>query len=129
MDREAIKVGKPFEGTVPFSLGVVSSGRILHTAGITARDPEGRVVGPGDMLAQVAQCFSNLQDIFDSVGGRFENVIKFTIFTTDIDRFSNETRDMRFPYFKGRPASTAVEVRKLIDPEMLVEVEAIVCLE
>ena len=57
--RHALKLGKPFEEQVPFSLGVVSRGRVLHTAGITARDLNGEVVGEGDMRAQVRQCFSS----------------------------------------------------------------------
>lgn len=129
MARIALELGKPFEKTVPFSLGVVSSGRMLHTAGITARDANGDVVGAGDMRAQVTQCFANLSDILKAAGASFENVVKFTVFTTDIDRFNNDTRDIRFPHFVGRPAATLVEVSKLVDSRMMVEIEAIVCLD
>jgi 2-iminobutanoate/2-iminopropanoate deaminase len=108
---------------------VISSGRVLHTAGITARDADGAVVGEGDMRAQVAQCFANLDDILANAQTSFERIVKFTIFTTDIDRFNHDTRDIRFPYFSGRPAATLVEVRRLVDPRMLVEIEAIVCLD
>ncbi len=128
MSRTALELGKPFEKTVPFSLGVVSSGRMLHTAGITARDANGDVVGAGDMRAQVTQCFANLGDILEAAGGSFANVVKFTIFTTDIETFNAKTRDIRFPYFIDRPAATLVEVSKLVDPRMLVEIEAIACL-
>jgi enamine deaminase RidA (YjgF/YER057c/UK114 family) len=129
MARQALQLGKHFETTVPFSLGVISSGRMLHTAGITARDANGEVVGAGDMRAQVSQCFANLADILKAAETSFERVVKFTIFTTDIDRFNSDTRDIRFPYFSGRPAATLVEVSKLVDPRMLVEIEAIVCLD
>jgi enamine deaminase RidA (YjgF/YER057c/UK114 family) len=129
MARTALTLGKHFENTVPFSLGVISSGRLLHTAGITARDADGAVVGEGDMRAQVAQCFANLGDILEHAATSFDNVVKFTIFTTDIDRFNRDTRDIRFPYFSGRPAATLVEVSRLVDPRMLVEIEAIVCLD
>ena len=129
MTRQALQLGKHFETTVPFSLGVISSGRMLHTAGITARDANGEVVGAGDMRAQVTQCFANLADILKAAETSFERVVKFTIFTTDIDRFNSDTRDIRFPYFSGRPAATLVEVSKLVDPRMLVEIEAIVCLD
>jgi 2-iminobutanoate/2-iminopropanoate deaminase len=129
MARTVLNLGKKFETTVPFSLGVISSGRMLHTAGITARDADGAVVGEGDMRAQVAQCFANLGDILAAAGTSFDKVVKFTIYTTDIDRFNNDTRDIRYPYFSGRPAATLVEVSKLVDPRMLVEIEAIVCLD
>lgn len=129
MTRTALALGKAFEKTVAFSLGVISSGRILHTAGITARDADGEVVGDGDMRAQVTQCFANLTDILHAAGASFGNVVKFTIFTTDIDWFDRDTRDIRFPHFNGRPAATLVQVSKLVDPRMLVEIEAIVALD
>lgn len=129
MPRQALQLGKHFETTVPFSLGVVSSGRMLHTAGITARDANGEVVGSGDMRTQVAQCFANLADILKAAGTDFDRVVKFTIFTTDIDRFNRDTRDIRFPHFHARPAATLVEVSKLVDVRMLVEIEAIACLD
>jgi enamine deaminase RidA (YjgF/YER057c/UK114 family) len=126
MTTTALTLGKHFETTVPFSLGVISSGRLLHTAGITARDANGEIVGEGDMRAQVAQCFANLTDILAKAGTSFDKVVKFTIYTTDIDRFNRDTRDIRFPYFSARPAATLVEVSRLVDPRMLVEIEAIV---
>lgn len=126
MTRKVLRLGKPFEDKVPFSLGVVSSGRFLHTAGITARDPDGKVVGAGDMRAQVQQCFDNLADILKCAGAGFEQVVKYTIYTTDIETFDQESRNIRLPYFVERPAATLIEVSKLIDPDMLVEIEAIV---
>lgn len=128
MSREVVHVGKPWEGRVFFSLGVIAVGRILHTAGITARDPEGKVVGVGDIAAQTVQCFSNLGDILQTVGANWPDVIKYTIFTTDIVSFDRNTHALRSPYFAGRPASTLVEVRRLIHEDMLVEIEAIVSL-
>ncbi len=127
MARRALQLGKHFEAIVPFSLGVVSSGRTLQTAGITARD--GDVVGAGDMRAQVTQIFANIADILTAAGTSFEKVVKFTIFTTDIHSFNVDTSDIRLPFFKGRPAAPLVEVSKLVDPRMLVEIEAIVCLD
>lgn len=129
MARQALQLGKHFETTVPFSLGVISSGRLLHTAGVTARNANGDIVGAGNMRAQVTQVFANLADILTAAGTNFEKVVKFTIFTTDIRRFNADSSDIRLPYFKGRPAATLVEVSKLVDPQMLVEIEAIVCLD
>jgi 2-iminobutanoate/2-iminopropanoate deaminase len=128
MQRQPLMLGRGFEKKVVFSLGVVSSGRLLHTAGITARDADGDVVGGDDMRAQVQQCFENLRAVLAAAGAGFGDVIKYTIYTTDIDRFETSTRDLRFPYFVDRPASTLVEVSRLIDPTMLVEIEAVVAL-
>lgn len=129
MTRSALRLGKAWEDTVPFSLGVVSSGRLLHTAGITARDADGRVVGEGDLRRQVQQCFANLGDVLAAAGATWGQVVKFTMYTTDIDRFDADTRDLRWPFFVDRPASTLIEVRRLLHPAMLVEVEAVVALD
>lgn len=128
MGRRVISLGRNFEKTVVFSLGVVSPGPTLHTAGITARDADGKVVGKGDMKAQVSQCFAIIGEIIDAAGSDWSKVVKYLIFTTDIDRFDRETREIRAPYFVGKPAATLVEVSKLIEPDMLVEIEAIVAL-
>jgi len=128
MARRRLTVGKPWEATALFSLGMICSGPQLHTAGITARDAEGRLVGRGDIRAQVAQCFANLEDVLAAAGAGFEDVAKYTVFTTDIDAYMKQTQDIRAPFFVGRPAATLVEVRRLADPDMLVEVEAIVSL-
>lgn len=126
MSRRVVQVGKPWESAVRFSLGVVHSGQTLHTAGVTARDADGQVVGEGDIREQTAQCFRNLGDILDAAGARWEDVVKYTLYTTDIERFHNETLELRAPYFAGRPAATLLEVSRLIDPRMLVEIEAVV---
>ncbi|MDA1097348.1 MAG: RidA family protein [Proteobacteria bacterium] len=126
MPKKALRLGKPFEDTVLFSFGVVASGRFLHTAGITARDRDGAVVGADDMAAQVRQCFNNLEDILTAAGADFSQVVKYMIYTTDIERYDQDTRDVRARYFVDRPACTLVEVSRLIHPDMLVEIEAIV---
>lgn len=79
------------------------------------------------MRAQVAQCFANLQEILTAADAGFDDVVKYTVFTTDIDAYM-QTQDMRARFFVGKPAATLVEVRKLANPDMLVEVEASVSL-
>lgn len=128
MSREPLSVGKPWEKTIAFSLGVVSSGRLLHTAGITARDPNGTLVGVGNMRAQIEQCFTNVGGALKAAGAGFEDVVKWTMYTTDIEAFNRES-DVWRRYFKDRPASTLVEVRRLVHPDMLVEIEAVAVLE
>lgn len=128
MERRVITLGRRWEGAALFSLGVVSPGQTLHTAGITARDADGNIVGVGDMCRQVAQCFATLGAILDAAGATWNDVVKYLIFTTDIVRYDHETREVRAPYFVGKPAATLVEVRRLIHPDMLVEVEAVVSL-
>jgi enamine deaminase RidA (YjgF/YER057c/UK114 family) len=127
MTRQPVSVGKPWEKTVPFALGVVTEGRLLHTSGITARDPDGALVGVGDVRAQVEQCFKNVGDVLRAAGAGFEDVVKWTMYTTDIDAFSR-AGDVWQRHFVDRPASTLVEVRRLVHPDMLVEIEAVAVL-
>lgn len=126
--RKDLRLGKPLEDRIPFSLGVVSSGRFLHTAGITARDRDGEIVGVGDIVAQTRQCYENLGDILEAAGAGWGDVIKYTTYTTDIQFFTDQTREVRAQYYVNRPAATLVEVSRLADPKMLVEIEAIVSL-
>jgi len=125
MSRTHIDVDKPWHRSIPFAQGVVVSGRALHTAGITARDPEGKVVGAGDLRRQMEVCFENLGDVLAAAGRSFDDLVKIVMYTTDIDTF-NEHADVWRRYFGGRPASTLVEVSRLALPEMLVEIEAVV---
>lgn len=126
MTRAHVDVDKPWVGTIPFSLGVITEGKLLYTAGVTARDPEGNVVGPGDIAAQTRQCFENVNDILKAAGAGFGDVVKWTMYTTDIDAFNAEAGEIWHHYFVDRPASTLVEVRRLMVPEMMVEIEAVV---
>ncbi len=124
MASERITCGKPWEQTVLFSLGVKVSGPLLITAGVTARDPEGRVVGPGDMRTQVEQCFRNLEDIMRAAGTDWSHVVKILIYVTDFEAFSG-TEDIRRRYLTSRPVATAVGVASLIHPDMMVEMEVV----
>ena len=127
MPRKVIELDKPWTQTVSFSLGVVGEGRIIFTSGITARDSDGEVIGKGDMRAQMEKCFQNVGDVLRAAGTDFGNVLKWTMYTTDIDEFSKNA-DVYKRHFINRPASTLVEVRRLIFPEMLVEIEAVALL-
>ena len=124
MSRDLIEVDKPWVGTIAFSLGVASDDRLLFTSGITARDTGGKVVGVGDIRAQIEQCFRNVGDVLHAAGADYGDVLKWTMFTTDIVAFGKHAEVWR-SYFINKPASTLVEVSRLVIPEMLVEIEAI----
>ena len=101
-------------------------GRTVYIAGQVAMDREGNLVGEGDMAAQAEQVFKNLQAALSAVGATFENVVKVTVFVTDIGRLPavREVRD-RYVNVANPPASTAVQVSSLFRPEYLIEVEAV----
>ena len=101
-------------------------GRTVYIAGQVSMDKEGNLVGANDMAAQAEQVFKNLQAALAAVGASFENVVKFTVFVTDIGQLPTvrEVRD-RYINTSSPPASTAVQVSSLFRPEYLIEVEAV----
>ena len=109
-----------------FSMGVVQGeGHIVHLKGQVALDEESRVVSEGDMPAQVRQVLENIRAVLGHVGGEMSDIISLTHYVTDIEAFmaSGEVRKAYFqpPY----PVTTTIEVSRLYDPKLLVEVTAI----
>jgi 2-iminobutanoate/2-iminopropanoate deaminase len=129
MSRDILTVGKPWEHHKPFSQGVIVSGRLLYTSGIVARDFEGTLVGVGDVEAQTLQCFANLGEILGAAGAAWRDVVKYTIYTTDIVGVQRASSVIVAKFFVGKPASTLVEIRSLVHKDMLVELEAVVALD
>jgi enamine deaminase RidA (YjgF/YER057c/UK114 family) len=128
MPRNTVSAGKPYESSQRHSPGVIVEGRALHTSGIVSRDADGNPVGPGDMKAQVAQVFANLADVFRAAGADASKVVKYTIYVTDVEAFQ-AARAIADPFFAAKPASTLIQISRLADPRMMVEVEAVVALD
>ncbi|MBG07064.1 MAG: enamine deaminase RidA [Rhodospirillaceae bacterium] len=124
MAREHVDIDTDFYKDLPYASGMVVSGPLLYTAGMTARDDDGNLVGPGDMAKQFEQIFMRLGQIAAGAGTDFDLMVKITIFVTDIDRAYADSSQWR-QYFSGRPASTLVEVSALKSPDVLVEIEAV----
>lgn len=111
----------------PFSQAVRASGRqTIYVSGQVALDIHGNVVGHGDMRAQAQQALSNLKAILLAGGAHIADVVKLTVYVTDMSRFA-EVQDVRATFWAGLPlpASTALEVKQLIRPEFMVEIEAV----
>jgi reactive intermediate/imine deaminase len=107
----------------------VRAGDTVYVAGQVAVDPEGNVVGAGDIDAQVAQVWQNLKAVLAYAGGSVDDIVKITVFVTDIAHRPAvaAARESVFPH--GRyPASTFLVVQSLARPELLVEIEAIAVL-
>ena len=107
----------------------VTAGRPVYISGQVALDGAGELVGPGDVAAQARQVFENLQAALGSVGAGFEQVVKLTVYLVDATLMPavREIRD-RYVDTARPPASTAVEVRRLVRDDLLVEVEAVAIL-
>jgi 2-iminobutanoate/2-iminopropanoate deaminase len=107
---------------------VTSATTTLYLAGQLARDAEGRTVGVGDIRAQTAQVIENIRTILRAEGGDLHNLVKVTVFTTDMRHFE-AISEVRRRYFTGDlPASTIVEVSKLSQPDLLIEIEGVAVL-
>lgn len=127
MSRRTVATGKPAEARNAHSAGVVVSGSFLFTAGLTPRDADGRVVGAGDMAAQIVQTFSNVADVLAAAGTDYSRLVKLTIFVTDIDTYMAARKGLAAAdaAMAAEPAATLVEVSRLADPAIMVEIEAV----
>jgi enamine deaminase RidA (YjgF/YER057c/UK114 family) len=111
---------------------VAQGGSIAFISGQVSADANGKVVGAGDIEAQAVQVFENLKLALGGIGATFDDVIKFTIFIVD---FTQERRkavmDVRSRYISSEnpPAATMVGVDQLVEPELLVEIEAVVAID
>ena len=103
----------------------VSGGRVVFVAGQIPWDADGQTVCKGDVAGQTRQVFANIGAVLAEAGGSLDDVIKITVFAADI-RYRDAINQVRTETFKEPyPASTQVAVASLVDPEWLVEIEAV----
>jgi enamine deaminase RidA (YjgF/YER057c/UK114 family) len=121
--RIKIASGTRWETIVGYSR-VVRVGKLIHVSGTTATDSQGHIVGIGDAAAQTVQALKNIQRALESVGAKLEDVVRTRIYVTDITCWE-EVGKVHGRFFKKiRPTTSMIEVKVLVNLDMLVEIEA-----
>lgn len=122
--RSKIFTGTPWEPKVGYARAV-QVGDTVFVSGTTATDPSGKIIGAGDAYAQTVQTIRNIENALKRLGLGLEHVVRTRIYLTNIERWEEVAKGHAELLGEVHPATTLVGVSRLVDPEMLVEIEAI----
>jgi len=115
--------GAPWEGEVGYCRAL-RAGKVIYVTGTAPVDPDGDVHAPGEAYPQAVRCLEIIRAALEDLGGSLTDVVRTRMYVTDIDRWQDYGRAHREAFGDHPPATAMVEVRSLIHPDMLIEIEA-----
>ncbi len=129
MKKQAIISSRLSKPVGVFSHAIKAEGKqFLFISGLTGRDITGNIVGKGDMRAQTRQVLENMKIVLEEAEASFDQIVKVTVYVTDLKYFK-ELHEVRAQYFKGDlPASTLVQISRLVNEDCMIEIDAVAVL-
>lgn len=115
-------------GVYSNAVRVRGAGDLVFLAGLTSRAPDGTVIGENDITLQTETVIKNLSAVMEAAGGKLSDIVKITVFVRDLEQFK-QIQEVRKRYFTPPyPASTMIQISRLVDPRCLIEIDAIAAL-